>query len=303
MRRDGDRLIAHVASAKETVVLVSPFIKAGVLRSLFRHIRKDVSVKIVTRWIPSEVALGVSDLEVFDIVSERPKSSLLLLDRLHAKLYTADEKISGGSANLTATALGWVENPNLELLIDLPPDDDAVRMVLAQLAEAVPATEAERDRVAEMARLIEKPALGDSKDVRPQDTPSLWLPSLAAPARLFQAYVERSRERLTSDVLKAADKDLTALAISPSLGEKAFNAAVAAAMSAMPAIAHILVAAADDLTDEDGIAEIERLADTSEMPAAKRWLIVRDWFTYFFAEDYEIAPQAFVLRRRPGPGH
>jgi hypothetical protein len=31
-----------------------------------------------------------------------------------------------------------------------------------------------------------------------------------------------------------------------------------------------------------------------------RWLIVREWLTHFLGDAYEIAPQNFVLRLKPG---
>jgi hypothetical protein len=302
MRRDGDRLIAHVAAAKETVLLCAPFVKVRVLKNLLRHIGENVSVKIVTRWLPSEVALGVSDLEVLDVVHERPKTSLWLLDRLHAKIYSADGRVSGGSANLTATAMGWSDSPNLELLMDLDANDESVRLVMDQLSEARPATVAEREKIAELAKRVEKPTLDTSRDMDVNETPTIWLPQLPAPNRLYQAYVERLRERVPSDTLEAADKDLKALGVPPSLNEKDFNDFVANALPKMPAITKILLAAADDLTDEAGVAVIRDLGVHPVLPPELSWHIVREWLTHFLRDKYEIAPQAFVLRPRPGAG-
>jgi hypothetical protein len=300
MRRDGDRLITHLAQANQTVLLCAPFIKARVLKNLLRHIRSEVSVKVVTRWLPAEVALGVSDLEVFDVLEKRAFSSLWLLNRLHAKLYVADGEILIGSANLTATALGWSEEPNLELLTRVDLGDEPTRLAMEQLSEARQATRAERDEVEQLAHSIEKPSLSMAVDLAAEAMPSLWLPRLPAPKRLFQAYVERARERLTPEALSAALQDLHALGLPPSLTENGFNSAVASALLSMPAIARILASADDDLTDEAGIQIVQEIVGDNGVAADMQWLIVREWLTHFFSDRYEIAPQAFVLRRKPG---
>jgi len=302
MRRDGDRLLAHLAGARHHVLLCAPFIKVGVLENLLRAVAAQVAVEVVTRWIPAEVAVRVSDLEVFDLVGGRTGATLRLLDCLHAKLYMADDRILAGSANLTGPALGWSSKPNLELLTELTRTDPAVEACLAQLEEARGATAAERDRVRELAGAIVVPQLDLVADIESATAPSLWLPKLAAPQRLYQAYVARTRDRLTTSVLEAAVDDLAALAIPAGLTESAFKEAVAAAFRGMPAVDRILRAAADDLQDADGIELICEMSIDDGIPPEARWLIVREWLTHFLGDLYEIAPQNFVLRLKPGAG-
>ena len=63
MRRDGDMLVEHLSGARTRVLLCAPFIKAGVLKRLLTVIPASVTLDIVTRWRPEEIAAGVSDLE------------------------------------------------------------------------------------------------------------------------------------------------------------------------------------------------------------------------------------------------
>lgn len=62
MRREGDLLIAHLATARRGVLLCAPFIKAAVAKRLLSVIPPGVPVEIYTRWHVEEVAAGVSDL-------------------------------------------------------------------------------------------------------------------------------------------------------------------------------------------------------------------------------------------------
>lgn len=301
MRRDGDLLVAHVARAKKSVLLCAPFIKLGVAERLLGAVGPDVTVEIVTRWHAEEVAAGVSDLAVFDLAVSRPGVTMRLLDNLHAKLYASDDMLLAGSANLTATALGWCDKPNLELLMPIPADDEAVLRCRTALATARLATVEERVAIQAVVDSLQQSPLPNARAVD-DALAGLWLPKLAAPERLYPAYMPSGRERLTSSAIEAADHDLQALDIEPGLNDASFRAKVAERFSKMPAVSIILKAAQSDLTDAAAADLIESLVETSDMRAAVRWQIVREWLTYFMRDKYEIAPQSFVTRLRPGVG-
>lgn len=299
MRRDGDILIEHLARARSRVLLCAPFIKAGVLKRIFAVIPASVTVDIVTRWRPEEIAAGVSDLEVYDLVANRSAASLRLLDNLHAKIYVADEAVLAGSANLTATALGWCDDPNVEVLTLIPITDPAIANCLVVLATARNASQEERDRIRAVADTLQRTPMPLARAVD-DSLALLWLPRLAAPERLFSAYTPSARERLTSSTVEAADHDLRALDIPSGLGDTTFKSTVAERFSDMPAITAILEAARNDLTDTAGADLLRRLCPDTAMSPEMHWQIVREWMTFFLQDKYEIAPQTFVTRLRPG---
>ncbi|UCI07327.1 phospholipase D family protein [Mesorhizobium sp. B1-1-8] len=301
MRRDGDLLVSHLERATTSVLLCAPFIKLGVAKRLLAAISPNVAVEIVTRWHAEEVAAGVSDLAVFDLAVSRPGVTMRLLDNLHAKLYASDHSLLAGSANLTATALGWCDDPNLELLIAVRPDDEAVVRCRLALSAARLATAGERAAIQAVVDGFQRPLLPAGKPVD-EALAELWLPKLAAPERLYAAYLPSARERLTSSSIEAADHDLRALAIEPNLNEAAFRARVAERFSTMPAVSTVLTAAQDDLSDAAATELVQTLVGTSDMSAIARWQIVREWLTYFLREKYEIAPQSYITRPRPGTG-
>ena len=113
----GTELSKLCTEANQEVLLVAPFIKAFVLERLLDKISPNVSLKCITRWFPEEIVTGVSDLEVWNLIQNRPNSSLWLRPDLHAKYYRADNRCLVGSANLTGKALCWSNLPNLELLM------------------------------------------------------------------------------------------------------------------------------------------------------------------------------------------
>lgn len=302
MRRDGDRLVEHFAAATQNILICAPFIKARVLTHLLQVIPPSVPVRVVTRWLPAEIAVGVSDLEVFDILAARRGARLDLLDRLHAKIYIADDIALVGSANLTGAALGWSDKPNLELLITLPATDKAIHQFLDYLSEARPASIEERDRIRNHATELDVPELNLVSDASVTAPAVLWLPRLAAPTRLFQAYMPQTRDRMAESVLNAALSDLDVLSIPAGLQEPAFRQAVAEAFRRMPAVQRLLNAAANDLRDSDGVDIIRQMPVARDLDAEQQWLIVREWMTSFLSDCYEIAPASFVVRLKPGVG-
>ena len=72
------------------MLLVAPFIKVGAFQRLLASIADEVSIHCITRWRPEEIAAGVSDLEIWPILRDRPHSRLWLRPDLHAKFYRAD---------------------------------------------------------------------------------------------------------------------------------------------------------------------------------------------------------------------
>ncbi|MCP3733834.1 phospholipase D family protein [Sphingomonas sp. RP10(2022)] len=300
MRRDGDILLAHVAAATRQLILCAPFIKAAVLRRLLAAMNPDVGVCVVTRWHADEVAAGVSDLETFDIVAARPGSELRLIDRLHAKLYLADDRALVGSANLTATALGWCDRSNLEILLEAGTGDPSIARCVEEAAAARLATAEERDRIASEAASLKVPRSVEATEVD-EARATNWMPRLAAPARLYQVYNGLGADRLTAASLEAARHDLEALAILPGLSEPAFRAAVSTSLTTMPVLAAILAAVDGDLGDEDAVAMIAALPGESTMEPELQWVVVRDWMTHFLGDTLEIAPRSYVTRRKPRP--
>src|SRR5258706_3983855 len=127
MQLPGDQLETLCKGAQRELLLVAPFVKAGTINRLFASVQDHVAVKCITRWRPDEILAGVSDIEIWGLLKSRPLSTLLLRTDLHAKFYRADENCLVGSANLTATALGWSRQPNLELLLTVSHDQPEIR--------------------------------------------------------------------------------------------------------------------------------------------------------------------------------
>ena len=128
MLRNWDALERLVGSATDCLTFVAPFVKREVLERLLAVASPAVTIACYTRWVPSEVARGVSDPDIVSL--PRLSGRVYLCPCLHAKVFVADDRAIVGSANLTAKALGLAQPSNLEVLIEVPANHPTVARLL-----------------------------------------------------------------------------------------------------------------------------------------------------------------------------
>ena len=303
---DGERLKALVSGAQQTVLLCSPFIKVRVLSTILSVINQRVAVRIVTRWRAAEVAAGVSDLEVFELANDRSGAELVLLDDLHAKLFLADDKGLAGSANLTAAALGWSKRNNVELLLPVDRSTPDVARLLRCLDEARPATYVIRSEIEAEAATLSLARLDEGQDVYSEERSDFgraWLPICATPEKLRAIYEDPRTTTVVEGTREDGLSDLRSLHIPRHLSPLQFGEVMRENLLLMPAIQRIVNRIPQGLTDVAGVALVaEILPDLTESDAALQWRIVRDWISEFFGDEYEVAPESFVIRLRHAKG-
>ena len=154
MNSCGDDIVSLLTKARRDVLIVAPFMRSSPLARLLQSIQESVNVLIVTRWRPADIVAGASDLGVFDL-TEANSIPLLLRHDLHAKLFIADDHCLIGSANVTATALGWRAPSNLELLAPADRSSPKISTFLTELkAGSVPATRGHQVRLRDLVEQL-----------------------------------------------------------------------------------------------------------------------------------------------------
>lgn len=283
----GADLLDLCGRARGFLVLCAPFVKRGVIERVLAHTQEGVSVELFTRWRPEEVAAGVSDTGVLELLESR-NGSVHLCDRLHAKFYRADDVALVGSANLTATALGWTVLPNLEVLLELP--SAAVAQTEQELRrEACLATAAIAAEVERVAALLPRMPFETPEQVTLELVGAgygPWLPALREPADLFVAYSVGSH-RLSSASAVGAQHDLAALDLPPGLERPAFEALVAQRLGGMEVVRHL-----DRLLEEPmrfGAVRdaLGRFAALERAEADRAWQTLMRWLLEFMPGRYE----------------
>jgi len=217
----GDLLLEVAGGAVTELVLCAPFAKVAVVEKVLGVTPLGVSIDLITRWRPDEVAAGVSDVGVFPLIQARG-GCVRLHDQLHAKYYRTQDRTVCGSANLTATALGWRTPENLELLTEVhlsvvdPLEERLIR-------ESILATQELADEVRRIAealapRSAQPPIGANVADIE-------WTPALRDPADLYTAY-RHGADRLSTASSAAAVRDLSALELPLGLEREQFYALV-----------------------------------------------------------------------------
>lgn len=224
MSAAGEVLLELAASSRREFVLCAPFAKKSAVARVLAEVPSTANILLYTRWRPDEIAAGVSDTEVLEVLQSRG-GTVFLHDRLHAKFFRNEHSVLLGSANLTGKALGWAPEPNLELLV--PTSLEAIaEFESVLLSESIRATADRASEVEALASLLPAPRvtpeLGEMSD-----SSSVWIPRLRIPSDLYLAY-SRGVEALSTRSSSDAAYDLAVLEIPPGLDRDQFTAIVGA---------------------------------------------------------------------------
>ena len=275
----GQRIRALFESAVGNVSVVAPFIKVDALQSLLNVIPTDTYLRCVTRWLPKEVAAGVSDPEILDTLEERGNFTLSLVDRLHAKLYIAGERCLAGSANVTLAGLGEGSSRNIEVLIETNMDDLGIAATLEEISKA------ERPATMLMAQTARR--LADSLSTLTASTVDLdapWFPISRRPEHAYRFYTQPP-----SELVKATDQilliDIASSNLQPGLNEDDFRTAVRSLLAVIP-IAQTLLDATEDmtLTRADTQSYLEMISGDG-FSTNDLWFAFVNWMAYFWFDS------------------
>ena len=278
----------------DKAMIVAPFMKVDALRSLLRAVPHDVPLSCVTRWLPREVAHGVSDPEVLQLLQDRGNATLSLVDRLHAKLYIADNRCLAGSANVTLAGFGEnVGSGNIEVLVETTADNPDIADTLDNIRrEAILATDA-------MASAVRR--LADS--LLPSDVPpdlastSPWFPLSRHPEDAYKMYVSPP-----SGFVRTADRrllaDIANSNLRPGLSEPMFRETIRELLSTLPISRPVLDNSRDFLFTRQDADEFIQPMMSEEWSATDIWIAFVRWMAYFFSDKVTIQEVFEVALRR-----
>lgn len=300
----GDNLCKLFSKAKEEIVIVAPFIKRKVIEILIENVPATIPIVCVTRWRPDEIALGVSDLEVWPLLQQRGNAKLQIYYNLHAKYYRADHKCIVGSANLTAAALGFSSKPNLELVVEIPSQHPVLQAFEHQLAGlATNVTDQIYDDISIIVEQFKEHLL--PKQLKPTMNHSttktsnfemyartlIWWPKMRHPSDLYNVYITEVEELLDESV-KAGRDDLASLGVPINLTETMFYGYIASLLQQQPLVKHIneylyqpqrFGAMTEYLRKFFIDLEFDPMPNTTVL-----WQTLMRWLTFFLPQRYEI---------------
>ena len=223
MLATGKNLFEEISGAHRECLLVSPFIKVGAFKRLVSDCPKSCLIRVVTRWRLDELAGGVNDLEVWNLLCERTNFEYWLQPRLHAKYFRIDDCIYLGSANLTDSGLGWSNNPNLEILERIGYSyPDRTNFESRVFQDAVQVDEELYIQFREALANYEEHVPTTKSSLLPNNCNPSWRPTLRRPQELYKCY-RGDTTNVTVAVRESASYDLSSLGVPSNLSERSFN--------------------------------------------------------------------------------
>lgn len=299
MTQPGDALMTLAASSRREFVMCAPFAKLAVVSRVMSAVPSGVDVALYTRWRPEEVAAGISDTGVLQVLHDRG-GAVYLHDRLHAKFFRTESAVLLGSANLTATALGWSFSPNIELLVESTRDRivDVENCLSTQSTEATAEMAREVDEIAKLLPGV--PTAPELLGPAPESA-AIWVPHLRMPSDLYTAY-SRGPNSLTSRSAPAAAVDLAALDLPMGLDRVEFQVLVGHRMRQQ-----VLLQKLDRFLETprrfgEVRDELARLTGCDREQAEDAWQTTMRWMLEFLPHRYlrEVKRHSEIFSRRTG---
>ena len=212
------------------------------------------------------------------MLEERTTHELLLVDRLHAKLYIADNHCLAGSANVTLAGLGETTDAgNIEILVDTNLDDPAVAAALRSIdGNAIPATRSMANAVRRLADVLrEVPFLAFN---------AAWHPVSRHPEQAYRLYRDPP-----SGFLSAANRtllaDIARSDITPDLDEKGFRQAIRVLLRAIPIAATFLDSTHDELLTRADASSYLDTVITVDYGSQDLWTAFVHWMSYYYDDS------------------
>ena len=274
------------------------------LERLLDRVSPQATITVVTRWRPTDILAGASDLDVFDLAQSK-STRLLLRHDLHAKLFAADDECLVGSANVTDTALGWRTPANLELLVPIARNElSIVRFEEKLFAGAVPATAEDLERLRELVdRLSSQASIVIAETADDQTTPGLlppdWVPRTMNPEELYLVYAGDG-ERVGRRALPAIGDEIAQLGVAPGISEGDFRAWVAASITQTRLIRGVI----RGIEEHGAMTEpaLEQILSglgvtSSEYPARQGLVAIQRWLDYFLPAEYQTTQDSIKIIR------
>lgn len=287
----GDKLIALCKEAKNSVFFAAPFIKIGALKRLVEIIPTETPLVVVTRFLPSDLASGVTDYEIVEFLQLRHETTLFAHPVLHAKLYIIDSIALIGSANLTGRALGWNNLPNLELLLELPSEDSRIQdaqfhirttsyLLTKEIAEDVLSASRQLDTKLDISN-YETDNLTESIN---------WIPECRRPEILYNVYSTDDDGNATSGAVEAAKRDIEAAHAPKGLNKTTFKSFMRGVLLSSPFYEKLKLASPNGFNDDDAITWLKQeYGEILETPS-DTWTTVKEWLKYFDPSGTHIVP-------------
>jgi PLD-like domain len=272
----GEQIRELLKSSTTNVSIIAPFIKTNSFKAILEVIPNEVFIKCVTRWLPNEIASGVSDPEVIYLLEERGNFSLTLADKLHAKIYISDDnRCLTGSANVTQPGLGEANGDNnIEILVETTTSDVNISNTLHAISLIErPATHLEAEKARRLADSLKNTAI---------KTEYFWFPKSKKAEKAYSFYCSPPKNVFAVDHILL--NDIADAKLPNGLNENEFNITVRSLLYQIPLAKSLLDGEKDMMLKQSDAFPILQLTAGSEYTKFDLWLSFVNWISFFYSD-------------------
>ena len=269
--------VERLADDAEHVVIAAPYIKEDALRRLLALVSDGVALTCITRWQYSDVTRGVSDVSCRSLVVECD-GQFLLHQRLHAKYYRFGNNILVGSANLTASGMGYTSPANAEILCAPGVGFDPMAFEQELLGSAREVSDREFARWSAITRQLES-----AGGVLEPEALTEWMPLTREPSNVWLFYSGHTSAVVSEDERVLAVQDLKALGLPANLDRPGFDVIVTAALLSSAAVADVM--RTDTMTDEEAWTQLATTWGTTKSEAQRYRETAWNWIATFLDDS------------------
>ena len=266
--------LERLAQGAERVLIAAPYVKEDALRRLLGVVAGGAAVTCVTRWRRADVVSGASDVACRALVADRG-GRFLLHQRLHAKFYRFGNAILIGSANLTASGMGYASPANAEILCDPGPGFDAAAFAREIVSSAREVSDAE---FARWEAIVRVPAARRAIAGEPAIAGE-WRPAARSPGHVWLAYAGYGESIASPDEQRLAQQDLEVLRLPPDLARTDFEALLGADLLSSAAVGDVMKT--DGLPDETAWTQLAETWGVSRSEAQRFRETAWNWIRAF----------------------
>jgi hypothetical protein len=223
-----DKVRSFLATA-ENFTIFAPYIQSGLLMNLLKGHNGHLTNTIITSWKPQDVALGISDIEVYNFCKDF-EITLLVNNRIHLKAYTINEFASCyiTSSNISKKGLAVGANHNYELGVFVDQLGIKDRIYFDQIIEeAEEVTQSYYEQVKEQVdKLVLKKDMIKDFDIKSEGAAKSYLltalpmsDSVEALSDIYQG----NDKNLSEDMIRSCEHDIRLYQIPRNLKDKDFK--------------------------------------------------------------------------------
>jgi hypothetical protein len=289
-----DYVAQKIREKKRLELVIAPYIKREALKQLLDECEDVSNLKVIVRWNPQDIIVGVSDIEIYEDLKAK-SIPLYRHSSIHLKMLVFNQNWAfHTSGNITQSGLGLRANPNIEVgaQIQLEPKDWIEIYKLLEHANLI--DDALYEKACEYKEANKsKPDPLPPLDLEPDEDKAFSrfsLPAIRSPEKLYEIYQNPGSFKDDDELFSAFVHDISLYNVAAGLGKEQFFEQLGMGFKAHPFTESVAGFVKGKESARFGEMNAWITSQCSDNPTPYRWEIKQtsnklyDWLDYFFEE-------------------